>query len=93
MSRNPAEILDDMSDTYRERNKIYGDNYKKAGKVMEVLFPQGVKLERADQFLKLHLLEMIVMKLTRFTNSNLTHKDSIHDLAVYAAMLEGELDV
>jgi hypothetical protein len=28
------------------------------------------------------------VKLTRFANSNLTHRDSIHDAMVYAAMVE-----
>jgi hypothetical protein len=30
----------------------------------------------------------MVVKLTRFANSGLTHEDSIHDAAVYAAMVE-----
>ena len=37
---------------------------------------------------KWHLFELMVVKLTRFANSGLTHQDSIHDLAVYAAMVE-----
>jgi hypothetical protein len=38
-----------------------------------------------------HLFEIIVVKLTRFANSRLEHKDSIHDIAVYSAMIESEL--
>ena len=30
----------------------------------------------------------MIVKLTRFSNSELSHLDSIHDCAVYAAMVE-----
>jgi len=83
-----ADILAEMADTYRERNKVYGDNYKLVGDVMMALFPNGVKLETAEQFNIWHLFELIVVKITRFANSELQHEDSIHDLAVYAAMVE-----
>jgi len=83
-----ADILAEMADTYRERNKVYGDNYKLVGDVMMALFPNGVKLETAEQFNIWHLFELIVVKITRFANSDLQHEDSIHDLAVYAAMVE-----
>lgn len=86
--KTAADILAEMADTYRERNKVYGDNYKSVGAVMMALFPNGVKLETTDQFNVWHLFELLVVKMTRFANSQLTHEDSIHDLAVYAAMVE-----
>ena len=86
--KTAADILAEMADTYRERNKVYGDNYKLVGDVMMALFPNGVKLETAEQFNIWHLFELIVVKITRFANSDLQHEDSIHDLAVYAAMVE-----
>lgn len=85
---SPADILAQMADTFRERNKVYGDNYKRVGEIMKALFPQGVALESVAQFNQWHLFELMIVKLTRFANSGLTHKDSIHDLAVYAAMVE-----
>lgn len=88
MSKNAADILADMADTYRERNKVYGDNYKRVGDVMMALFPDGVKVENAHEFNVWHLFELMIVKLTRFANSELSHVDSIHDLAVYAAMVE-----
>ena len=80
-------ILDEMADTYRERNKVYGDNFKMVGKLMAVLFPNGVTKEvlHSDQF---HLFELVLVKLSRFAISNLTHQDSIHDAGVYCAMQE-----
>ena len=86
--KNAADILAEMADTFRERNKVYGDNYKRVGAVMMALFPQGMSLTSAEDFNKWHLFELMVVKLTRFANSGLTHQDSIHDLAVYAAMVE-----
>ena len=86
-----ADILAEMANTFRERNKVYGDNYKRVGDVMIALFPNGVQLRTAEEFNTWHLFELMIVKLTRFTNSNLKHKDSIHDAAVYAAMVESLL--
>ncbi len=85
-----ADVLANMADTFRERNKVYGDNYKRVAKLMAVLFPDGVPSELVikDQF---HLFELLIVKLSRFAVSNLTHQDSIHDAAVYAAMIESIL--
>ena len=65
-----AEVLEKMADTYRERNRVYGDN------------------RSVEDYNKWHLFELIVVKMTRFANSSLTHQDSIHDMSVYGAMLE-----
>lgn len=88
MKKDAADILLDMAETYRERNKVYGDNYKRVGDVMMALFPEGMHLASAEEFNVWHLFELMIVKLTRFANSNLQHEDSIHDLAVYAAMVE-----
>jgi hypothetical protein len=86
--KTAAEILEEMANTYRERNAVYGDNYKRVGDVMKALFPNGVAINTAAQFNVWHLFELIVVKMTRFANSGLSHQDSIHDLGVYAAMVE-----
>lgn len=86
--KTAADILAEMAETYRERNKVYGDNYKRVGDVMAAMFPDGVWLQAAEDYNVWHLFELMVVKMTRFANSGLTHEDSIHDLAVYAAMVE-----
>jgi hypothetical protein len=86
------EILNSMADTFRERNKIYGDNYKTVGAVMVALFPNGITLLTKEQFNTWHLFELMIVKLTRFANTEMKHKDSIHDAAVYAAMVESLMD-
>lgn len=85
--KTAADILGEMADTYRERNAVYGDNFKMVAKLMAVLFPNGVPPELVvqDQF---HLFELVLVKLSRYAISNLTHIDSAHDAAVYCAMCE-----
>jgi lysophospholipase L1-like esterase len=85
--RNAADILQEMSDTYRERNAVYGDNFRMVGPIMKLLFPGGVlpELLGSDQF---HLFELAVVKMSRLAVSGLTHQDSARDLGVYAAMIE-----
>lgn len=85
--KDAGTILDEMADTFRQRNAVYGDNYKMVGKLMAVLFPNGVppELVVTDQW---HLFELKLVKLSRFAISNLTHQDSIHDDGVYSAMIE-----
>lgn len=84
---NAADILDAMAATFRERNAVYGDNFKMVGKMMAVLFPNGAppELLHSDQF---HLFELILVKLSRYAISGLQHVDSIHDAGVYCAMCE-----
>ena len=92
MKKNAADILGEMAETFRERNKVYGDNYKRVGDVMVALFPEGVELKTQEDFNTWHLFELMIVKLTRFANSNLTHVDSIHDCAVYAAMVQSLIE-
>ena len=94
----PAEspvpgYLNDAAKIYKQRNLIYGDSYKKFGKVMFVLFPDGVNAKGEDDLNRLGVLNMIVSKLMRYANnfSKGGHDDSLDDIAVYAMMLK-ELD-
>ena len=80
--------------TFKERNVQYGDSYTRHGEVMHKLFPTPLVLkgDGVDAFNRLGVLNMIVSKLVRYCqNFNSPHIDSIHDLGVYAFILE-ELD-
>ncbi len=99
MSKAP-EYLEAGAKTYQERNKKYGDSYHKFGKVMIALFPEGLHIgergkndyEATNEWNRLGVLTQIVGKLCRYSNDfGNPHKDSIHDIMVYAAMLM-ELD-
>jgi hypothetical protein len=85
-----ADILADAAETYRQRNAIYGDNFRRVAPIMALLLPAGAPPEmlHTQHF---HLFELLIVKLTRFANSGLTHQDSIRDAAVYAAMIEASL--
>lgn len=89
--RRADEILADMANTFRERNAVYGNNYRMVAKLVAVLFPDGVPSELVvtDQW---HLFELKLVKLSRFAISGLKHKDSIHDDAVYSAMIESIIE-
>ena len=86
-----SDVLQGMADTYRERNKVYGDNFRNVGHVMAALHPRGAGLQTPADHELFHLWSLLIVKLTRFANSDLTHIDSIHDAAVYAAMIEAIL--
>lgn len=85
------QIMRAMADTYEERNKVYGDNYKRVGAALAAMFPDGVLLRTPEDFNRWHLFELKMVKLTRFANSGLTHVDSIHDDSVYGGMIESIL--
>lgn len=91
--RSVSSVPDNLrnaANTYEERNKLYGDNYKNFGNVMEAMFPEGLLLNEADDWNRFGVFTQIVSKLTRYA-VNLTdggHTDSAHDMVVYSAMLE-----
>lgn len=84
---NAGDVLGEMAATFRERSGTYKDNYKMVPKLCEILFPGGVPPEVifTPQW---HLFELKLVKLSRFAISGLQHLDSIHDDAVYSAMIE-----
>jgi len=92
--RTVPELLRAAAEIYEERNKLYGDNYKRFGKVMEVLFPNGLTLKTTDDFNRFGVFVQIVSKQTRYAEmfSRGGHPDSLDDTSVYAMMLR-ELDV
>lgn len=90
--RTAADVLNEMAATYREKNETYGAGYQGVARVMSVLFPKGIELRDADNFLIWNLFGHIVAKIVRFANSELTHIDSVHDIGAYAAILQRELE-
>ena len=86
-------LLRQASKTFEERNRVYGANWRRVGPVMSALFDGlPVTLRTPEEFEMWHLFELIVVKVTRFATSGLRHKDSIHDIMVYAAMIEALLE-
>jgi len=95
-SEHQRMVLDGFTDKrqiYAERAAIYKDNYKVVGRVMKALFPDGAPaLIDPEDYDRWHIFELIIVKLTRYTNNWADpHKDSLDDLQVYGAIL-GALD-
>ncbi len=84
-----ADILEEAAQTFREKNAIYGNNWRLVGKVMRGLFPNGLEIQSAEDWERLHILLLMVVKMTRYAvNFKNGHADSIRDATVYGAMLE-----
>lgn len=81
-----------MAETFEQKNAQYGSNAIKVGDVMQVLFPNGITVNSAADHRMHHLFQLIIVKLTRFVNTDMKHVDSIHDMGVYCAMVEAEVD-
>ena len=90
---NVPEMLEQSAATYRERNEIYGDNYKNFGKWTSQLFPNGLTVKTVDDWNRLGVLVQKMSKLSRYaeTYESGGHDDSLLDDAVYTTMLR-ELD-
>lgn len=90
--KTPEEILKEMHETFVEKAGKYGDSYVRVGNTLTAMFPYGIHLKTADDFMRFHLFCMKISKLCRFSISGLTHIDSIHDDAVYGAILQSTLN-
>lgn len=85
-------LLDAAKETFHERREQHGRADVTFGAVMAALFPNGVTLMDENDQRAFQMLGHVVGKLTRFVNSGMKHKDSIHDTITYAALLESMVD-
>ena len=62
--------------------------------MLRAMFPDGIVLRSREEFNRLHLIVMMMSKLSRYAATTLKggHVDSLNDLAVYA-MLARECDM
>lgn len=92
MSKKVPDMLRDAAKIYEERNRMYGDNYKKFGHALQPLM-QNIKLKSPEDFNRFGILNQLFSKLTRYANmfDSGGHDDSLDDITVYAQMLK-ELD-
>ena len=80
-------MMVEMTETFLERNRTYGDNYLLLGKLMAALYPEGITLKTEDDFIRYHWIDWALGKLTRWVRTGMKHDDSIKDAAVYLTML------
>lgn len=93
MVKSVPEMLLDSAATFEERSKVYGENYKRFGAVMALLFPTGLCCKSIDDHNRLGVFVQVVSKVTRYAENfhKGGHEDSLIDISVYATMLR-ELD-
>lgn len=84
-----GDVLRQAGETFIKRNKVYGDNYKRAAAALQGLFPDGIELKTSVDQERYQIFNLIIVKLSRYAVQwERGHRDSIHDTAVYAALLE-----
>ncbi len=86
------KILAEMLEIFNARGKEYGTNYTLIGGLLQELYPDGITIKTIAEHNAFHIFTMILLKATRLAKTNLTHKDSALDLALYAAILAGMVD-
>jgi hypothetical protein len=93
MSDTVPKALAELGKIYAERNAVYGDDYKNHGRIMTVLFPDGLTLKTVEDFNRFSCLKEMVTKIARYAPNFQRggHTDSLDDISVYAQMLQ-ELD-
>jgi hypothetical protein len=84
-----ADILDQAANTFRERNKVYGNNFVRLGNAMHAMFPDGITVNSPEEWTRLYFLLLTQVKMSRYATNWKTggHADSSLDASVYAAML------
>lgn len=82
-------VLDQAKFVHISKGEEYGPlAYLKHGKVMDSLFPDGIKIKGEDAFNLFALVDLIVVKINRISHSmeKEPHLDSFMDLTTYSAM-------
>lgn len=80
--------LKQKADLFDQRGKVYGRNYLNFGHAMKGIFPDGITLKTADDFIRFGLFVQMIAKATRYGNQFKDgHPDSLDDNTVYSQML------
>ncbi|WNG73484.1 HAD_PNKP-C-like protein [Pseudomonas phage 109] len=88
------DVLSNLSaaaDIFRDRQSAYGRNDLMYGKIMEILFPNGMVVKTADDHRLALFVMHIVGKLTRLANSGFEDDDSVLDLINYSAFVHATM--
>lgn len=83
--------LQQALETAKERGETYRhDGHELTGAALAILIPEGITLKTAEDYTRFQLFINVAIKFSRYcVNYNKGgHKDSIHDLGIYAFNLE-----
>ncbi len=85
-----ADKLQAAIEKYKQRSSQYGDVFTQVGQIAAILLPSGAACKYSHDHARMQLLLQVIAKLCRYTShfESGGHQDSLHDLIVYAAMLE-----
>jgi len=86
---NPVQVLQKAIKIQEERQKRYGTIYQQIGGIMKGMFPNGVLLDKEEDFVRFCLFHMTVTKLTRYAGAFKKGGDfdSALDLSNYGSFL------
>jgi hypothetical protein len=84
----PDERLEKLAIHFREKNNLYGAQYKRFGKLMMLLLGP-IKIETEDEYNRIMTIFNIVTKIDRYCfGFKAHHSDSLDDLAIYSQILQ-----
>jgi len=80
------DFFQKLEDVFNKKSEEYGDTDLKVGKMMDILYPEGITLEQYGDFLfSLKILE----KISRLSSKNISEEaktDLMQDLAGYGIL-------
>ena len=84
-----TKILRKLMHLQKEKEEEYGTAYKRHGKIMAALFPNGITLKTEEEFNFFAIYDILIVKMNRMATGlakGEVHLDSLDDLTVYSAM-------
>ena len=96
--QNILKIFDIRREVFIKKNKDYGSAYILAGKLFEMIFPNGIELKTWNDHCAYQVMTRKMDKIARFCNLRFTNKkkaevaesiaDTLGDDGIYSFMLE-----
>ena len=85
-----TDLMRKAIETFEARSSYGPADFKKQGEIMHALFPAGMQTLTVEQCSRFVVLSIIVTKLCRYAEHahDNGHDDSIHDIGVYAFILQ-----
>jgi len=89
MHKTVPQRLALLGNLYEGRNAVYGDDFRRYGRVMLALFPDGITIKTESDLSRFGVLTQVMGKLGRYAAQfdRGGHPDSLDDLSVYAQIL------
>jgi hypothetical protein len=83
MTTSYEEVALEVAKLVAKKNQQYGDSFNNSHRILEVLYPDGVKVE---QYRDMLAITRILDKLFRIAHDNQGDEDAFHDIMGYALL-------